>query len=100
MIRTKKKLLPEHELLSIEHKITKSELNRTRYLKENPKGVNEMCKILEAMKDEAEARGKILGAVDLARKMNMTDKQIEEYLVETFDISNNDAENYLKTASA
>ena len=25
---------------------------RTRYLKENPKGVNEMCKVLEEMRNE------------------------------------------------
>ncbi len=27
--------------------------NRTRYLKENPKGVNEMCKIMEDMRSES-----------------------------------------------
>jgi hypothetical protein len=27
--------------------------NRTRYLKENPKGVNEMCKIMEEMRIES-----------------------------------------------
>ena len=27
--------------------------NRTRYLKENPKGVSEMCKIMEDMRNES-----------------------------------------------
>ena len=29
---------------------------RTRYLKENPEGVNEMCKVLEDMRNEAVER--------------------------------------------
>lgn len=30
---------------------------RTRYLKENPKGVNEMCKIMENMREESLKQG-------------------------------------------
>ena len=31
--------------------------NRTRYLKENPKGVNEMCRIMEDMRNESLKEG-------------------------------------------
>ena len=32
--------------------------DRTRYLKDNPKGVTDMCKVMEDMRDEALARGR------------------------------------------
>jgi predicted transposase YdaD len=37
---------------------------KTRYLKENPKGVSEMCKVLEDMRNEALEQGMILGRAE------------------------------------
>ncbi len=34
---------------------------KTRYLKENPKGVEEMCKEMEIMRDKAREEGRIEG---------------------------------------
>ena len=42
---------------------------RTRYLKENPKGVSEMCKVMEDMRNEALKEGIKEGAIILARRM-------------------------------
>ena len=39
---------------------------RTRYLKENTKGVEEMCAIMEDLRIESEQRGKQLGAQEKA----------------------------------
>lgn len=33
--------------------------DKTRYLKENPKGVSEMCKVMEELRDESYAEGRI-----------------------------------------
>lgn len=49
---------------------------------------------------EGRAEGEIRGAVNLARKMNMTERQIEDYLVETFKITREEAEKYLELVSA
>ena len=43
--------------------------DRTRYLKENPKGVEEMCAIMEELKEESEKRGKKIQAIEAAKKM-------------------------------
>ena len=37
---------------------------RTQYLKESTKGVSEMCKVIEDMRMESEARGKEIGRFD------------------------------------
>lgn len=50
--------------------------------------------------DERAAEGKIIGAVDLARQMNMTDKQIEEYLMKKFKLTKEEAEKYIEPAYA
>ena len=43
--------------------------DRARYLKENPKGVSEMCRILEDMRNESLKEGIKVGAVYTAKKM-------------------------------
>lgn len=53
----------------------------------------------DAMKEYGDER-EIKGAVNLARKMNMTERQIEDYLVETFKITREEAEKYLEPVSA
>lgn len=42
---------------------------RTRYLKENPKGVSEMCRIMEEMRNESLKEGIKEGAISTAKKM-------------------------------
>lgn len=42
---------------------------RTRYLKENPKGVNEMCKIIEDMRKEEYENGVKEGVMKAALRM-------------------------------
>ena len=42
---------------------------RTRYLKENPKGVSEMCRIVEEMRNESLKEGIKEGAISTAKKM-------------------------------
>lgn len=43
--------------------------DRTRYLKENPKGVSEMCRIMEDMRNESLKEGIKEGAISTAKKM-------------------------------
>ena len=42
--------------------------DKTRYYKENPKGVSEMCKIIEDMKNEAAKKAADAKAIEIARK--------------------------------
>ena len=62
---------------------------KTRYLKENPKGVSEMCKAMEDLRNESILEGKILTLVELvedgsldiekaAAKANMTIDEFKE----------------------
>ena len=48
---------------------------RTRYLKENPKGVSEMCKVMEDLRDESYAEGHVEGREEQAQ---MTAKNLYE----------------------
>lgn len=60
---------------------------RTRYLKENPKGVSEMCKIIEDMRkeerEEGREEGKMEGRIEIAKSMLLDGvlplKKIAEY---------------------
>lgn len=51
---------------------------RTKYLKENPKGVDEMCKAMEEMKNEAEYRK----AIEIAKRMITRGKASLEEIAE------------------
>lgn len=57
--------------------------DRTRYLKENPKGVNEMCRIMEDMRNESLKEGIKEGAINTAKRMladgMLTLEKIAEY---------------------
>ena len=48
---------------------------KTRYLKENPKGVSEMCKVMEDLRDESYAEGHAEGREEQAK---MTAKNLYE----------------------
>ena len=55
---------------------------KTRYLKENPKGVSEMCKVMEDLRNESYAEGQAEGreqqAKDTAIRMNRKGRSVEE----------------------
>lgn len=64
---------------------------KTRYLKENPKGVSEVCKQMEDLRNESILEGKILTLIDLvqdgtldikiaAAKANMTVDEFKEIM--------------------
>ena len=69
---------------------------RSRYFKENPKGVSEMCKAMEDMRNEALERGRIEGRLNnmiesvrsLKAKLGLSDQQVKDAL----SISNEDWE--------
>ena len=42
---------------------------RTRYLKEKQKGIQEMCQIMEDMRNEALEEGTKEGAINIAKRM-------------------------------
>ena len=51
---------------------------KTRYLKENPKGVNEMCKVMEDLRNESYAEGREEQAKSTAIKLNQKGLPIED----------------------
>lgn len=64
---------------------------KTKYLKENPKGVSEVCKQMEDLRNESFLEGKILTLIDLvidgslsiekaAAKANMTVDEFKEVM--------------------
>ncbi len=56
---------------------------RTRYLKENPEGVGEMCRVMEEMRNDTAIRASIA----TYRECGIDDKTIIERIVERFQIS-------------
>ena len=69
---------------------------RSRYFKEDPKGVSEMCKAMEDMRNEALERGRAEGYLNamiesvrnLKGKLGLTDQQVKD----TLNITNEDWE--------
>lgn len=55
-----------------------------------------MCDYSRAVRED----GQIRGAIKLARDMKWTDSQIEKYLMETYHLSKEEAEEYLQPVSA
>ena len=61
---------------------------RSRYFKEDPKGVSEMCKAMEDMRNEALERGRAEGHLNtlvdsvrsLKAKLGLTDQQVKDAL--------------------
>lgn len=51
---------------------------KTRYLKENPEGVSEMCKVMEELRNESYAEGREQQAKDTAIRMSKRGRSIEE----------------------
>lgn len=54
---------------------------RTRYLKENAKGVSDMCKVIEEMRREERAEGRAEGRAEVARRMLQAGKYSPEEIV-------------------
>ena len=58
--------------------------DRTRYLKENPKGVSEMCKVIEDMRTQERKEAKKEAKIDTAKRMIadgfLTLEKIAEYV--------------------
>ena len=54
--------------------------DRTRYLKENPKGVSEMCKVMEDMKSEAAKEKAMAVAKRMVADGILTLEKIAEYV--------------------
>lgn len=72
---------------------------RTRYLKENPKGVSEMCKAMEDMRNEAENRGKVLGAISAWKDVGLSDDEIVERASKKYNVSEDFVRSLLHTAA-
>lgn len=53
---------------------------RTRYLKENPKGVNEMCKVIEDMRKEAVKEGMVEAALRMLEDGSLTLEKIAQFV--------------------
>lgn len=51
---------------------------KTRYLKENPEGVSEMCKVMEELRNESYEEGREQQAKDTAIRMSKRGRSIEE----------------------
>ena len=65
---------------------------RTRYLKENPKGVEYMCKIMEDMRNESLKEGIKEGAFNTARRMIAAGKYALEEIVNISGLSREEVE--------
>ena len=51
---------------------------KTRYLKENPKGVSEMCKVMEDLRNESYAEGRLEQARITAKNLREQGLSIEQ----------------------
>lgn len=51
---------------------------KTRYLKENPKGVKEMCKVMEDLREESFAEGRREQAQMTARNLSVQGLSVEQ----------------------
>lgn len=72
---------------------------RTRYLKENPKGVSEMCKAMEDMRNEAENRGKILGEISAWKEIGLPETEIITKLAKKYSVSEDYVRSLMHTAA-
>lgn len=70
--------------------------DRTRYLKEDPKGVSKMCKAMEDMRNHAKIDGVIMGL----RSVNLSDNEIAAKLMELFHLDKDTSDEYLKRRTA
>lgn len=73
---------------------------KTRYFKEDEKGVAGMCKIMEELKEEGKAEGraegKILGTIETLKSMNFSDAEIIQHMQEKYNLTEEQVKKYLK----
>lgn len=69
---------------------------KTRYLKENPKGVNEMCKVMEDLRNESYAEGREEQAKITAVRMGKKGRSPEE-IAELIDFNVETVKKWLQT---
>lgn len=57
-----------------------------------------MCKAMEDMRNEAENRGKILGAIDILKDDGLSEKEIVERVAQKYSVSEEYVRNLMPTA--
>lgn len=70
------------------------------HFKETEGGRDQVSKDIEKYGDIRAEDGKITGAIDLAKSMNMKESEIEDYLVKKFNITKEEAEKYFNRVYA
>ena len=73
--------------------------DRTRYLKENPKGVNEMCKLIEDMRKEEREEGRkegVFALIDTLKEFNVPDAEILDRICKKFSVDMPTANKYVE----
>ena len=76
---------------------------RTRYLKESPEGVKEMCREMEIMRDKSRAEGRAEGELKRAREtaLNLYNMGMNaEFIEKAVNVSIEQVEQWLSTISA
>ena len=61
--------------------------DRTRYYKEDPEGVSEMCKVMEDMRNEAAKAGSDSRAIEIAKAMLLRGKDSYEEIASLTKLS-------------
>lgn len=57
-----------------------------------------MCKAMEDMRNEAENRGKILGAIDILKDDGLSEKEIVERVAQKYSVSEEYVRSLMPTA--
>lgn len=88
------RITPENKIETLEQKFG---IEATEEIRQE---VNNMCNYSSAVSEKAYDEGQIRGAIKLARDMKWSDNQIEQYLIETYKLSKEEAVKYLEPVSA
>lgn len=67
--------------------------DRARYLKENPKGVSAMCKVMDDLRIESERRGEIKGFVEACQKLGKTISEVVSLIAKEFELTDDASHN-------
>lgn len=60
---------------------------RAKYLKENPKGVDVMCKAMDDLRMESERRGELKGFIEACQKLGKTISEAVAIIAKEFDLT-------------
>lgn len=69
---------------------------KTKYFKEDEKGVRSMCKIMEELKEEGKAEGEIIGAIKTLKTVNFSETEIVQHMQEKYNLTEEQVKEYLK----